>query len=121
MELRIKQSRDQFTDDGRWKGESPHTAEVDRQFVALLRTRSRAGDQALAYLLTVYMGEHHGEELVCEVINRGSRMVPLIRSYRECQPLTGWEPLPRFVRGSGALAQFALDGLARGEPCVYLE
>jgi hypothetical protein len=121
MELRIKQSKDEFTDEGRWKGESSVSPEVERQFSALLRNRSRAGDQAVAYLLTVYMGEHSGEELVCEVIHRGPHMVRLVRSYQRCQPLTGLEPLPKSVRGSGVLPRYALEGLAAGKPCPPAE
>jgi hypothetical protein len=66
------------------------------------------------------MGEHQGEELVCEIINRGTRMVPLVKAYQSCQPLTGLGPFPRFVTmGSRVLFKYALDGLASGKPCKY--
>jgi hypothetical protein len=117
MELRIKQQKDQFFEDGRWRAESPVTPEVDRLFGLILQNRSTAGDQALAYLLTVYMGEHHGEELVCETANRGKRMAALVKAYQACAPLTGLEPFSKFVRGSGALPVFALEELEKGTKC----
>jgi hypothetical protein len=119
VELRIKQNEDQFTEDGRWKGESRHTPEIERRLENLLNDRSRTGDEALAYLLNVYMGEHAGEELVCEVTNRGKRMLSLIASYAKCTPLTGLEPLPKFVRGSGALPDMAKKGILSGKRCEY--
>ena len=119
MELRIKQNQDQFTEDGRWKGESAHTPEIERRFESLLTNRTKVGDEALTYLLNVYMGEHSGEELVCEVTNRGKRMLPLITTYAKCIPLTGLEPLPKFVRGSGALPDMAKEGVLSGKKCEH--
>jgi hypothetical protein len=121
MVLRTQQAKDNFTDDGRWITESPVTPKVEKRFEALLANRSAAGDEALAYLLNVYMGEHPGEELVCEVINRGKRMVPLIRAYHECTPLIGLEPLHKFVRGSGYLPNMALDSIKSGNGCSHEE
>ena len=119
MDLRIKQNQDQFTEDGRWKGESPHTPEIQKRFESLLSDRSKVGDEALAYLLNVYMGEHPGEELVCEVTNRGKHMLPLITAYAKCTPLTGLEPLPKFVRGSGALPDMAKKSILSSKKCKY--
>jgi hypothetical protein len=96
MELRIKQNKEQFTEDGRWRGESQYTPEVEKRFCSILKNRSKAGDEVVAYLLNVYMGEHQGEELVCEVMNRGRRMLPLIEEYKRCIPLIGLEPLPKW-------------------------
>lgn len=118
VELRIKQHADQFTDDGRWRGESPVTPEVDRLFSAILKDSTPAGDMAVAYLLSVYLGEDKGEGLVCEVANRGRRMAQLVRSVQECPLLTGLEPLPPGVRGSGVLPEDALEALNSG-PCEY--
>ena len=119
MELRIKQNKEQFTEDGRWKGESQYTPEVERRFYALLENRTKAGDEAVAYLLNVYMGEHPGEELVCEVVNRGKRMLPLIKSFSKCMPVVGVEPLPKFVQGSGFLPKYAIAGITKGERCEF--
>ena len=117
--LRNQQAKDQFTPDGHWIAESPVTPRVEKLFESLLANRTPASDEALAYLLNVYMGEHSGEELVCEVTNRGKRMVPLIRAYQQCLPLTGLEPLHKFVQGSGSQAGMALDGISSGQGCQY--
>src|SRR5690348_8436323 len=117
MVLRNKQAADQFTPDGRWRGESPVTPEVEKRFYAVLANHSPAGDQALAYLLTVYMGEHPGEQMVCEATNRGERLLPLILSFSKCQPLVGAEPLHKFVQGNGATVTYALQGIKSGARC----
>ncbi len=117
MQLRVKQNKEQFTEDGRWRGESQYTPDVEKRFYSILKNRSKAGDEAVAYLLNVYMGEHPGEELVCEVINRGKRMLSLIREYKRCIPLIGIEPLPKFVRGSGYLSQYAEERILKGDKC----
>ena len=119
MQLRIQQAKDNFTEDGHWVAESPVAPEVEKRFETLLSDRTNTGDEALAYLLTVYMGEGPGEELVCEVTNRGTRMVPLIREFQNCAPLIGLEPLHKFVRGSGTLPEMALKGIASGKGCHY--
>ena len=119
MELRIKQNEEQFTEDGRWKGESQYTTEVQKRFYAILENQTKAGDESIAYLLNVYMGEHPGEELVCETINRGKRMLPLIIAFKECTPIIGVEPLPKFVKGSGVLPGYAIEGINKGDKCKY--
>lgn len=121
MELRTQQAKESFTEDGHWVAESAVAPEVERRFEALLANHTAAGDEALVYLLNVYMGEHPGEELVCEVVNRGKRMVPLIRAYQACTPQIGLEPLHKVVRGSGYLPGMALDGIKVGKGCSYLE
>jgi len=121
MELRTQQAKDSFTEDGHWVVESAVAPEVEKRLEALLTNHTAAGDEALVYLLNVYMGEHHGEVLVCEVVNRGKRMVPLIRAYQACTPKIGLEPLNKFVRGSGYLPGMALDGIKAGKECSYLD
>jgi hypothetical protein len=44
MELRIKQNEEQFTEDGRWKGESQYTLAVEKRFYAILENRTKSGD-----------------------------------------------------------------------------
>ena len=117
MELRNRQASDQFTPDGRWIGESPVTEEVQKRFYSVLEDRSPAGDEALVYLLTVYMGEHAGSELVCEAADRGERLLPLIRSYSSCQPNVGAEPLHKYVQGSGVLTANAIQAIESGAKC----
>ena len=119
MILRNQQAREQFTDDGRWIAESKVTPVVESRTESILANRTKDGDQALAYLLTVYMGEHQGESIVCEAINRGKRMTPTIQAFQRCQPAVGAEPLHKFVAGSGHLPGMALRGIAAGERCRH--
>lgn len=95
-----------------------YNTDVDWHFHSILKNRSTAGDEAVAYLLNVYLGEHPGEELVCEAINRGKRMLSLIREYKRCTPLIGIEPLPDSVQGSGVLPRYAEEGILKGEKCT---
>jgi hypothetical protein len=121
MQLREQETRENYDTDGRWTGKSTLGPEVEKKFEALLSNRTKAGDQALAYLLTVYLGEGPGEELVCEVINRGKKMTPLIKAAASCAPLIGIEPLHKFIQGSGHLPGMALKGINLGKPCKYEE
>jgi hypothetical protein len=118
MTLRNQQATEQFFDDGSWRGESSVSPEVEARFNAVLANRSKAGNEALAYLSTVYMGEHSGEELVCEAVNRGKRVQRLVKAYHHCQPVIGVEPLHPFVRGSGALAPKVIEAIRKRRTCV---
>lgn len=86
---------------------------------ALLTNRSRAGDEALAYALTVYMGEHFGEQAVCEALDRGKRMVPLLQAYAKCRPDLGLQLPPEMT--SVSLVPEVLGQARRGEKCVWGE
>ena len=119
VKLRIEQHRDEFGDGGRWKGASPRSPEVERRLEALLENRTPDGDVALAYLLGIYMGEHPGEEMVCEAVNRGVRMVPFLRAARDCRSATGLEPLPTILVLDDVLYDDALRELALGHRCEY--
>ena len=121
LELRTKQVSDSFDSEGRWRGESPVRDAVERQFDRLLKNRTKAGDESVAYLLNVYMGEHPSEDLVCEVIKRGRRMLPLVKAYASCMPLTGLEPLHKELKGSGVLPGMAIEGIVRKEKCEHVD
>ena len=119
MELRIKQVREQYTEDGLWRGESRYTPKVNKWFDAILRDRSDAGNEAVAYLLNIYMGVGDSERLVCNAIDRGSAMLPLLSAFNQCRPEIGLEPLPKLVRGSGFFGQQAEECLEKDETCPY--
>jgi hypothetical protein len=119
LELKIKQASERFDAQGRWLGESKHTPEVEKRFYKALEDKSPVGDEIVVYLLNVYMGEHPGEELVCEAMNRGKRLVPKIKAFRACLPPLGLEPLPAGVAGSGVLPGYALEGIASGKACEH--
>jgi len=113
----IAASNAEFDDRGVFLGASPHRRTADRLFDELLGSESRPGDEAIAYLLFIYTGEHPGEELICEAARRGKVMVPLIEQFSARLPKTGLEPYPKFVLGSGTLAPEALSRIASGERC----
>jgi len=84
----------------------------------ILNDKTRDGDQAVAYFLNLYTGEHSGGELLCNAINRGKRMLPLIESYTRCLPITGLEPLSDDLDGSGFLPRHAKKAIENGERCT---
>jgi hypothetical protein len=117
MQLRDREADDELTDDGHWKKESPLTPKVDEAFERIVHDRSIAGDQALVYLLHVYLGEDRGEEIECELINRGKKMLPLIQQYEECTPTTGLEPYGKWVTAKESLSGFAVHGITTAGAC----
>jgi hypothetical protein len=116
MKLRNRQVSDQFTADGRWRGESRVTPEVERRIYRVLRNRTPAGDEAVAYLVTVYMGEHFGEEIDCEATNRGKRVLPLVQAFRLHKPDIGVQLSP-IVRGEPYFGQDVVASIKKGERC----
>ena len=114
-------TKEEYTDNGAFKGSSPHREKAYQMFCSILKNRTPEGDKAVAYLLNIYVGEHSGEELVCEVINRGRRILPLVKKYSECIPLTGLEPLHEFIQGSGVLPGYAIEGINKGERCQNVD
>ena len=82
-----------------------------------MENRTHVGDDALAYLLNVYLGVDLGEKLVCEAVSRGKRMLPVIRAFRECLPAIGLEPLPARVSGSGFFPLEAEEKILEGGNC----
>jgi hypothetical protein len=112
-------SKGNFFDKNKEKIEIYQT-KLDKSLDALISNESAEADEALAYLLNVYIGEGPDEMLVCEVINRGKRMLPLVLRYRDCTPLTGLEPLPDFLEGSHMLPKYAIEGINEGKKCEHV-
>jgi len=113
----IAATKSEFDTNGVFLGTSPHRERADSLFDRVLATPPPVGDRAVAYLLFIYVGEHPGEELVCEAARRGKRMVPIIETFSKQLPRTGLEPYPRFIRGSGALPSEALRLIKAGQTC----
>ncbi len=72
----------------------PRADEYETAFYAFLEARGPASDEAVAALLGIYVGEHMGEELMCEAFQRGARIVPYLKRFRACEPLTALGPIP---------------------------
>lgn len=96
-------------------GLSQHHKNYWRLIDELTINRSNEADKALVYFLNLYMGEHWGGEILCTVINRGKRLLPMITQYQECLPKTGLEPLDISFEGSGYLPKDAIEGITKGE------
>ncbi|MBZ5646432.1 MAG: hypothetical protein LAN37_04325 [Acidobacteriia bacterium] len=52
----------------------------------LFKDKTATGDESVAVLFSFYIGEHPGEELLCEAAGRGRPMIPLLKKYRTCSP-----------------------------------
>jgi hypothetical protein len=91
LDDRIAAYADEFDSAGRSRGPSPRTPSYEAHLASLLQRRDSIGDQALAILQGVYLGERHAETLECEIQNRGLRMLPLLERYRP-QPPSRWFP-----------------------------
>ena len=88
---RISAYAEEFDSAGRWRGPSRLTPGYEARLASLLQRRDSIGDEALAILQGVYLGERHAETLECEIQNRGLRMLPLLQRYR-LQPPSRWFP-----------------------------
>ncbi len=88
---RISAYAEEFDSAGRWRGPSRLTPGYEARLASLLQRRDPIGDEALAILQGVYLGERHAETLECEIQNRGLRMLPLLQRYR-LQPPSRWFP-----------------------------
>ena len=116
---RIAAHKEEFGDGGVFLGESPRSKVFEERFYKLLRRRGHAADEALAALLAFYVGEHTGEELLCEVTKRGRRMKRHLRRFLDCAPITGIEPIPPFFMAIPNFRQEALQLIASGKSaCV---
>jgi hypothetical protein len=113
----IAATNEEFDESGVFLGSSPHRERADALFEEILSTPPPAGDHAIAYLLYIYTGEHPGEELVCEAARRGRRMVPIIEAFSRQLPVTGLEPYPKFMQGSGVLPPEAIRLITSGSRC----
>lgn len=88
---------------------------------AIVKDGSPGGDEALAYLLTLYLGEATGEILKCEALARGARMVGPVRAAGSCRPsLPGLVVDPELL-GAVDQASSVLDGLAKKRVCEKVD
>jgi hypothetical protein len=110
-----------YEPDGTPIGLSEGAKLTEKLFYDLLRDRSPAGDEAIAYLLFIYVGEHTGGELVCETVNRGQRMVPIIEQYMESLPASGLEPDIQEIQTDNptSKARWALVKIEAGKSCHH--
>jgi hypothetical protein len=56
---------------------------LEEDLERLTKNNSAAADTASVILLDYYLGEHNGEAQICAVTSRGSRVLPLVLTYRQ--------------------------------------
>lgn len=103
------------------KGWDEHQKRKYELLDKIIKDTSRAGDETIAYLIHLYNGEHPDEELSCEAIIRGKRILPLLRSYSACLPTTGLEPLPKSFESTGYLLKEVISAIEKGDSCQHHE
>ena len=100
---------------GRYLGESAHSRVFEERLGALLARKGPAADEAIAALLCFYLGEGPGEELLCQALKRGKRMVPHLQRFLRNPPVIGLEPIAPFFTSSPNMREQALKRIAAGD------
>jgi hypothetical protein len=100
---------------GRYLGESAHSRVFEERLGALLARKDPAADEGIAALLCFYVGEGPGEELLCQVLKRGKRMVPYLQRFLRNPPLTGLEPIAPSFTNIPNMREQALKRIAAGD------
>jgi hypothetical protein len=106
---------EEFDGTGRYRGESAHSPVFRERLATLLSRKGPAADEAIAALLCFYVGEGPGEELMCEALKRGKRIVPYLQRFRRSPPLTGLEPIAPFFTNIPNMREQALKRIGAGE------
>ncbi len=91
----------------------------ETRFYALLDDKSPEPDEALVALRAYYVGEDNAEELDCELMIRGRRLLPLLERYQRCPPVAGRGPFPRNLQTVMPDDDYieTIAAIRRGEPC----
>ena len=84
--------------------------DIEEKLDTVFDDKSKAGTEAIAYLLNFYLGEGAGTLLVINGIRRGTSMQAPLEAFEKCLPLSGMEPLPTQLKGSGVLPNLVFDG-----------
>ena len=90
---------------------------LDLALSRVLEDRSRLGDEALAVLLGFYLGEHSGEDISCELIARGAKVLPFLRKYRSAQITLPGLPTAPLRRGRSQY-HGVIERIRAGEACT---
>jgi hypothetical protein len=102
---------------GALAADSVHAQLADTLFYRLLAHQSRAADEAVAALSRIYVGDREGDEVSCELQERGQRVLAHLRRFVRCVPRgRTWTVPPELVVD----ADFARDDLTSvelGETC----
>jgi hypothetical protein len=55
---------------------------LEHALTRVFKDKSSVRDEALAVLLGFYLGEHSGEDISCELVSRGRRVLKKLEKYR---------------------------------------
>lgn len=75
--------REDYDSLGNYIEYSKHNLKLDTLFENVLEIKNKYTNEILAILLGIYFGEHQLEEIECEIINRGSQMLPYLLRYKD--------------------------------------
>jgi hypothetical protein len=85
--------------------------------LTVLRDKSEVGDEALAVLLGLYVGDHDAEDIVCELINRGKRVLGYLAKYQSSQVTMPSVSAP-MAKSVKALYPSVISRIRSGQTCV---
>ena len=116
---RITEYSDEIDSEGRWKAQSPITPRAEARLDTILLRHDSVGDEALAMLQGVYLGEDRGEWIQCETQNRGSRMLRWLTRYRAGDPRQWFPELPSKLVLDSTYYDGMIKDVRRGGRCEY--
>lgn len=92
------------------------TRALESALSRVFEKNTRASDEALAVLIQFYVGEHSGEDLFCELVHRGKRVLPLMKKYHHRTIVVPGVDMSR-AEPLDALYDEIVDEIRRGEHC----
>jgi hypothetical protein len=100
------------------KAQTEHRAQrLDAALDKVLNDKSTFADEALAVLLGFYLGEHSGEEISCELVHRGHRVLRFLKTYEKATiKLPG--VAADALRPDQSEYQVVIERIAAGEHCT---
>jgi hypothetical protein len=78
-------------------GQGPEWQELDRRLGRLFANNAKEADEAIVILHSFYLGEHNSEEMRDNLLERGTRMIPMIERYLQEKPSSLIEKYPKEV------------------------
>jgi TonB family protein len=79
-------------------GFDPSSEEVEKRLATLFGNPDKEADEAGVILMSFYLGEHNGEELYENLVNRGPRIIPLLEHYTQQEPTSLLQQYPMRMR-----------------------
>jgi TonB family protein len=76
----------------------PDWRELESRLSKLYSDSSKEADEAVVTLMSFYLGEDNGEELYENVLQRGPRMIPILKHYLNEEPVSLLARYPSTVR-----------------------